>query len=184
MKIFPQTIRLKSTMIESDSLLKSCRLVSNKNLCIEPFDAVQNIDLEPFLVDYYTRQQYSLNINSNTPNYKQLTEIFDLLEIDMSKLDRLDFDVKDFEAKPIESGRIDFMLYWFEISDREGNKSYSPVPNGILSDSKTFWNQLVGFSVSDKQQGIDMSKHDLVKFDYLFKNQMFFVRDLNVGKRN
>lgn len=181
--MFPQTIRLKSTMIESDSLLKSSQLESNKNLCIEPFDGVQKIDLEPFLLDFYTRQQYSLSVNTNTPSYKQLTEIVDVLEFDVNQLEKIEYDVRNAETRPIESGRIDFVLYWFEMIDKETKRVYSPVLNENLAGPETFWSQLVAFSVSEKRREVDLDKHDVIKFDYLFGNQMFYVRDLIPSKK-
>lgn len=159
-------------------MLKSSQLESNKNLCIEPFNDVKNIDLEPFIRDYYTQQQYSLSINMNEPNYKQLTEIVDMFEMDLTKLDITECQHSGFEVRPIESGRADFVLYWFEMISAPNDLCYSPVQNGNLNDPNTFWNQLVAFSVTSKQREINLDKHDMITIDYMFKNQMLFVRDL------
>lgn len=168
-------------MIESDSLLRDCQLISNKNLCIDTFDNVDKIDLNAYLSDYYTPQQYSLNINYNASNYKQLTELGEALQL-LTECEKIEFDVESLELKVIESGRVDFVLYWYELSGGgsgdDGKFEYSPVTNANLNSTDTFWSQIVAFSLYDKRKEIILNQHSNVNLSFLFKNQMFFIRNL------
>ena len=182
MKIFPRGVKLKGALIESDSLLRDCQLTSNNNLCIDPFADHKIVDLQPFLADYHTPQQYALNINLNVPNYKQLTEIREILDLNLetSNLENIDLDVENFEIKVTQSGRIDFALYWYELYGGD-NQSYSPVKDSNLNGYDTFWNQMVAFSLFEKNKDnclINSNEHRSVDLNFLFKNQMFYIRNL------
>lgn len=184
MKLFPSNIKLKAVCIESEHLLNDCKLTSNKNLCINESTGFEKCDLEKYLFDYYTRQQYSLNISPNLPHLKQLTEIGEVLnlnwlnEMDVNSHTTFSDGNDEFELSVIDSGRVDFVLYWYELSDK--NVMFTPFRGFGLENREDTGvaMQLAAFSFLEKTKTVERKTHDRVRLNYLFKNEIFYVRSI------
>lgn len=129
LEIFPAFIKLKGIFVESSSLLNELELLSVENLCInQSNETFKNIKLKEILSDYATKHLYAISPN-NLGNYKRLTNVFHVENIDLNDLDKnfiIDEDKRcevciDFS----ETGRLDAFIYGYELSGKSQSCIYS-----------------------------------------------------------
>ena len=129
MEIFPSSIQLNGFFIESSSLINESELILEENLCInQALCTFENLKLRKILSDYKTKHLYSISPN-NLGNYKKLTNICHIENIDLNNLNRnsiIDEGTKlDICIDFIEFGRLDAFVYGYEFSDKNKMFLYS-----------------------------------------------------------
>jgi hypothetical protein len=129
LEIFPAFINLKGIFVESTSLLNELELISVENLCInQSNENFKNIKLKEILSDYATKHLYSISPN-NLGNYKRLTNVFHIENIDLNNLDK-NFIIDEDKRHEIyihfsEMGRLDAFIYGYELHGKSQSCIYS-----------------------------------------------------------
>lgn len=187
MILFPSEIRLKSMLIESNSFLNQSELVSNSNLCINKIGNVE-VDLKSILDEYNVKHQLELNMSSNLKDFKQLTEIKELACFDLNNIsesNKFEIEAKNSIYKINKPGSLNACLYWYDLG-RDGTKSYSPYEKQKNNSS----NQMAGVKSELKNEKgerineVEVDVDDKIKIDYLFKNNIFHIRNFEHDFKN
>jgi hypothetical protein len=205
LRTFPGAVSLNGMCIESESLHKESQLVSDENLCISNLKDLQCLSLHELLAEYRTRHQYSLNINNNLRNFKELTDVETILKLRPNDVNRSsrDTEIKSVHFKVKNEGKVNALLYWFELIDENSEyfmqidsdsstsscdgptklqkASFSPFTASLI-DGANNSNQLaaVCFYEANNSEIGDFARHGLVKVDYLFRNDIFHAKSFEL----
>ncbi|CAF0874126.1 unnamed protein product [Brachionus calyciflorus] len=179
MKIFPSGLKLKAMGIESKNFLNESELVTNRNLCLNKIGNDEP-NLKKILSDYNIEHQFSLNLNGNIKDFKQLTEIREFGHFDLSNITentKFNLDVKNFDIKINEPGYLNGILYWYELIFSD-SKYYSPYQSSLI-DKNNNSNVLAGIKLFYLDEE-DLSKskcslNDSLNVDYMFKSDIFHL---------
>jgi hypothetical protein len=185
--------------IESESLLKESELVSDENLCISNLKNLQCLSLHELMTEYRTRQQFSLNINNNLRNFKELSQVETILRLTPSeeRPQNEETEVKSVTFKVKNSGKLNALLYWFELIDENSEfflqidsdsstssdgpsvklqrTSFSPFMASLI-DGANNSNQLAAVCFFEKNNEVDLDRHGSIRVDYLFRNDIFHAK--------
>lgn len=174
--------------IESENLVKECRLVDDQALCIPNHDLTQASSLCDIMSDFATTHQYSLNPASNLKDMKHLTDRIKVQSLNqfMNETDEIK---SNLELRAISAGRLDAVLYWYELVDENldylldidsdsshsepfirQHHTYSPFEYTSSNSS----NQLAALCFPNASS-LNLSHNDLISLSYLFKNDIFHI---------
>ena len=141
---------------------------------------------------YQTRHNYSLNLNTNLKDYKRLSRVETIIvNLNESYTINNEYFSKKEEFKSANfkiesSGRIDAILYWYELVDESNNcqnwnRFYSPFSSNLDENNLNASDQLASVclfrnSINENLIDEDKRQHNL-KINYLFKNDIFHVKN-------
>lgn len=185
MQIFPSGIKLKAMCIESRNFQMESELVSNRNLCLNKIDNVEP-DLKNILLNYNIEHQYSLNPNNNISDFKQLSNIMQLSQIDMNaENDNLNLNIQEFDFLINDMGYLNGLLYWYELV-MSNSKFYSPFQSSLI-DKNNCSNILAGIKLfyldENELSRAKCEKNDHLKIDYVIKNDVFHISKYEICRQ-
>lgn len=173
--------------IESRNFQIESELVTNRNLCLNKIDNVEP-DLKNILSKYNIEHQYSLNPNGNLSDFKQLSNIMQLAQIDMNTANgniNLNLDIKEFDFLINDTGYLNGLLYWYELVMSD-SKFYSPFQSSLIekNNCSNIFAAIKFFYLDENESNqAKCEKNDHLIIDYIIKNDVFHIPKYKICKQ-